>query len=352
MTDSKGRMGYFCSLVPMEIIMAAGYKPIWVKGRADMTAAADAQLYPNMCPYIKSVFTDAVEDGAGAYDGLVFARSCDGVRRLYDAWKAYIPSKFVYMLEVPKNADNLAVTYYASQLRDLAAQIGKVSGCEVSGHALEKAIRDANSIRGKMRELYGRQKASPLPVAGSELFSLGLAVLHGDDGEAVEGAPKPQKKPAATGASAGPGRRIRVMVCGNVMSRPDIFGMIEGAGAEVPVADLCTGLRTFERVVDEKGGDPFLALAEAYLGLPRCSRTAAPAETYARIRDNVKRYNINGVILTALKFCDQQLYDIPFLLKKLGDDGIPVLFIENDYVFKDRDRIRTRVEAFIEMLES
>jgi len=58
------------------------------------------------------------------------------------------------------------------------------------------------------------------------------------------------------------------------------------------------------------------------------------------------------VVLTALKFCDQQLYDIPYLLKKLNDDGVPVLFVENDYVFKDKDRIRTRVEAFVEMLES
>ena len=350
MSDSRAKMGYFCSLVPTEVIAAAGYEPVWVKGRAEMTAAADAQMYPNMCPYIKSLFTDAAESGGNGFDGLVFARSCDGVRRLYDVWKAYIPSKFTYMLEVPKNADDLAVTYYASQLRDFAAQIGKSSGCEITASTLRKAIKDANAARGKMRELHSRQSASPLPMSGSELFMQGIQMLHGDDG--AKGGPATRRKSSAEDAAAGSRKKTRVMVCGNVMSRPDILLMIEGSGAEVPVADVCTGLRSFERIVDEKGDDPFLSLAEAYLGLPRCSRTAEPAETYARIRDNVNRYNVNGVVLTALKFCDQQLYDIPYLLKKLNDDGVPVLFVENDYVFTDKDRIRTRVEAFVEMLES
>jgi benzoyl-CoA reductase/2-hydroxyglutaryl-CoA dehydratase subunit BcrC/BadD/HgdB len=46
------------------------------------------------------------------------------------------------------------------------------------------------------------------------------------------------------------------------------------------------------------------------------------------------------------------LYDIPELLRRLSEDGTPVLFVENDYVFSDRDRVKTRVEAFVEMLES
>jgi benzoyl-CoA reductase/2-hydroxyglutaryl-CoA dehydratase subunit BcrC/BadD/HgdB len=228
--------------------------------------------------------------------------------------------------------------------------LGKESGREVTVSTLRKAIGDANVARSKMREMYSRQSASPLPMAGSELFMQGLEILHGEDG--AKDIATARKKSVAGGAAAGGRKKTRVMICGNVMSRPDIFQIIEGSGAEVPIADVCTGLRAFERIVDEKGDDPFLSLAETYLGAPRCSRTATPTETYARIRDNVDRYNVKGVVLTALKFCDQQLYDIPYLLKKLNDDGIPVLFVENDYVFKDKDRIRTRVEAFVEMLES
>jgi len=352
MTESKGKMGYCCSLVPTEIVMAAGFKPVWVKGRAAMTAAADTYLYPNMCPYIKTLFTDALEDGDAAFDGLVFARSCDGMRRLCDAWNKYIPSKFTYMLETPKNVDRPAVTYFASQLRDFAVQMGKASGSEVTLPALKRAIRDANQIRSTMRDLCSRQKESPLPIAGSELLSCGLEILHGDGSDTSGRITSLKRKAAGSGGSKGGRKKIRVMIHGNVMDRPDLFQMIEERGAEVPLADLCTASRYFERIVDVEGDDSFLSLAEAYLGEPRCSRTAAPAEMYTRISNNVKQYAINGVILTALKFCDQQLYDIPYLLKRLNEDGTPVLFIENDYVFTDRDRIKTRIEAFVEMLES
>jgi len=352
MQGTNMKIGYFCSMVPAEIITAAGLKPVWVKGKAGMTAAADAHLYPNMCPYIKSLFTDALEGGDTTYDGLVFARSCDGMRRLYDAWEAYIPSKFTYMLEAPKNVDQLAVAYFTSQLREFAVQMGKASGSEVTGPALKKAIQDANKTRGVMRDLYSLQKRSPLPVSGSELFSLGLEILQGNGNDAAGRVSSLYKKTAKSGGSGRGRKKIRIMIGGNVMDRPDLFQMIENAGAEVPIADLCTASRYFERVVDEHGGDGFVSLAEAYLGEPRCSRTAAPAEIYARISGNVKQYAVDGVVLTALKFCDQQLYDIPYLLRRLNGDGMPVLFIENDYVFSDRDRIRTRVEAFIEMLAS
>jgi benzoyl-CoA reductase/2-hydroxyglutaryl-CoA dehydratase subunit BcrC/BadD/HgdB len=352
MQGSNRKIGYFCSMSPVEIIMSAGLTPVWVRGRANMTAAADAYLYPNICPYIKSLFTDALEDGGAALDGLVFISQCDGMRRLHDVWKAYIPSKFIYMLQVPKNVDRLAVDYFASQLRDFAAQMEKVSGSEITGPSLKGAIKSANRTRGEMRDFYSLQTKSPLPVSGSELFDLGMQILCGEDSEAADRMSSIRKKAAESRGHGKGKKKSRIMISGNVMDRSDLFQMIENAGAEVPVADFYTASRYFERTVDEHESDPFMALAAAYLGAPRCSRTAAPDEIYDRISSNVKQYAIDGVVLTALKFCDQQLYDIPGLLKRMETDRMPVLFLENDYVFSDRDRVRTRVEAFVEMLES
>ena len=345
-------IGYFCSLVPVEIITAAGLKPVRVKGRAETTAAADAYLFPNMCPYIKSLFVDALDGGGSDCDGVVFTRSCDGMRRLYDAWKAYVPSEFVYMLEAPKNCDGLAVEYFASQLRIFAQKLGKKSGVEVKEDALAEAVKAANHLRRIMQELYARQKQSPLPVRGSELFNLGLEVLSGN-GQDTEGRLKSLYDRVKKQDGPGKGRKKpRVLVSGNVMDRPGLFEIIEGTGAEVPVADLCTASRYFERMVDEEEPDIYRALAAAYLGEPRCSRAASPAGIYARLSKKVKEYEIDGILLTSLKYCDQQLNDIPYLVKNFIAAGTPVLFVENDYLFNDSGRLRTRVEAFIETLES
>ncbi|MCX5997663.1 MAG: 2-hydroxyacyl-CoA dehydratase family protein [Chloroflexi bacterium] len=351
MTVAINSIGYFCSLVPVEIIMAAGLKPVRVKGRAETTAAADAYMYPNMCPYVKSLFADGLDGGKAACDGVVFTRSCDGMRRLYDAWKAYIPSGFVYMLEAPKNCDDLAVDYFSSQLRSFAQQLGKKSGVEVKAGNLVEAVKAQNRVRRMMQELYVMQSKSPLPVKGSELFKLGLEILSGegrDSAGTLKSVIDKVKKQAAAGQSR---RKPRVLVSGNVMDRPGLFDIIEGAGAEVPFADLCTASRYFERTVDENAHDIYGALATAYLGEPRCSRAATPAEIYARLSKKVKEYAIDGVLLTSLKYCDQVLNDMPYLVRNFTAAGTPVLFVENDYLFSDSGRLRTRVEAFIEMLE-
>ena len=63
-----------------------------------------------------------------------------------------------------------------------------------------------------------------------------------------------------------------------------------------------------------------------------------------------KEYNVDGVIDTNLKFCclyDTERYSVE---RALNEAGIPVLGIETDYTDSDAEQLRTRIEAFVEML--
>ena len=65
----------------------------------------------------------------------------------------------------------------------------------------------------------------------------------------------------------------------------------------------------------------------------------------------VKEYKIDGVIDCSLKFCclyDTEKYSVSRALKEAG---IPVMGIETDYTDQDAQQLRTRIGAFIEMLE-
>ena len=349
MRDTSKKIGYFCSLVPEEIIVAAGMQPVRVAGKTDAVSTADAYLYPNLCPYIKNVFVTALDGGTKDLDGVVFARSCDGMRRMHDTWKAYVNTKFIYMLEVPKNKDEQAIQYYASQLRDFAGSLGQAFGMKIKTEALNKAIKSTIGLRRLMQSVYDLQKKSPLPVKGSELFEAGLSAIGEDRKIALEKINNVYKRAKAIESTKGKAKKVRILISGNVMDRPDLFNIVEEAGADVPAADLCTASRYFDRRVEE-GGDPYLALARAYLGAPHCSRTATPGERLAETREIVKAYSIDGVILTSLKFCDCHLHDIPYISKNLTAEGTPVLFLENDYTFSNRSQLKTRVEAFIEIL--
>ena len=75
----------------------------------------------------------------------------------------------------------------------------------------------------------------------------------------------------------------------------------------------------------------------------------------ARIDDIVrlaKEYKVDGVIDVNLKFCslyDTEGYSVERKLKELG---IPVMGIETDYTDSDAQQLRTRISAFIEMLNA
>lgn len=349
MPDTTGKIGYLCSLMPEEIILAAGLQPVRIHGEAEATSIADSYLCSNMCPYIKNVMGTAIEGKGMQIDGMIFTRSCDGMRRLYDIWKSYFDTKFVYMLEAPKNRDEAAVDYYAGQLSEFAGALGSAFGTEVTHAALREAISTMNEVRKAMQGIFTLQKKSPLSLKGSELFEKCIQVLRNDKKHVIEelrGFAKQIKR----GSTRKPSGRVRLMVSGNVMDRKDLLEIIEAAGADVAAVDGCTSLSYFNRIIEDNGDDPYRALAQGYLGKPHCARTASSVERLSEIRDMVKEYAIDGVILTSLKYCDLQLHDVPFFSGELTGQGIPVLFLENDYIFSNAGQLRTRVEAFIEVL--
>jgi benzoyl-CoA reductase subunit C len=351
MRSNNKQVGYFCSLVPWEIMVAAGAQPRRITGEKESTSAADGYLYPNICPYIKNVLSTAMDGGFKELDGIVFARSCDGTRRMYDVWNSHVNTGFIYMLEVPGSNDGQAVQFFASQIRDFSNAIGKAFKKKINDKSVSEAIRKTNRVRQLMRNVLFLQQTAPLPIRGSRMFETGTSLFNMDIQSSLQVLKACYQQSWGPEPASAARRKLRIMISGNVMDRPDLFQIIEDAGADVPAADLCTGLRHYDRIVDENNSDPYLALAQAYLGKPHCARTAKPADRVEEIKENVGKYAIDGVIVTSLKFCDLHLYDAPFIMKSLAEAGIPALFLENDYTFSSKGQSRVRVEAFLEMLE-
>ncbi|MBM3175642.1 MAG: 2-hydroxyacyl-CoA dehydratase, partial [Chloroflexi bacterium] len=232
------RVGWLCSYVPEEVIMAAGLLPVRVSGGGGTVGTADAYLYPNVCPFVKSVMALGLNGQTKDMSGLVFTRSCDGMRRLYDVWKAYVPTRFVYMLEVPKNRDGAAVAYFATQLRRFATVLGQEFGREITDRSLNQAIEAANQARRLMQGMYQTQRTIPLPFSGSEVFQLGLEGM-GMAKDAFVKKLKEYRLPTANQTSGkGKDGKARILVMGNVVDRPDLFNLIENGGADVVAADL------------------------------------------------------------------------------------------------------------------
>ena len=105
----------------------------------------------------------------------------------------------------------------------------------------------------------------------------------------------------------------------------------------------------FEGLV-ETDADPLAALARRYLQGRSCPRMPGGATRLARMADLAREYGAAGVIYSTLRFCDYSLFEAPRVEEMSLRIGLPVLVLENDYVWADRERLRTRLEAFLEMI--
>ena len=64
----------------------------------------------------------------------------------------------------------------------------------------------------------------------------------------------------------------------------------------------------------------------------------------------VREKRAQGVIFFLLKFCDPHAFDYPYLKEALEQAGIPSMVVEVEDRLPADGQLRTRFEAFIEMI--
>ena len=93
------------------------------------------------------------------------------------------------------------------------------------------------------------------------------------------------------------------------------------------------------------------ALADRYLNI----NCACFTPNTGRIDDIVrlyKEYNADGVVYFTLPFCQTYATEFKKVKDALDEKGIPMIMIETGYSLQDAGQVKTRLEAFFEMLET
>lgn len=79
----KRKIGWFCSYVPEEIIIAAGLEPVRLKGEVGKVKESDSYIFSNVCAYVKNILDSGLRNKLKNVEGIMFTNSCDRMRRLY-----------------------------------------------------------------------------------------------------------------------------------------------------------------------------------------------------------------------------------------------------------------------------
>jgi benzoyl-CoA reductase/2-hydroxyglutaryl-CoA dehydratase subunit BcrC/BadD/HgdB len=342
---SDGELLYTCSYVPEEIVLAAGFRPrrFLPEGRP-----ADAWIHPNTCGYVKNVLAAALDSDDLAAAGIIIANSCDAMRRLYDLWTGYVARVPAFFLDVPKKSDDDSVAFFASELTRLCEWLHEVPrGANVSEANLGAAARTCNEIRAMMREVFALQRAVPSGLAGAQVFDLCLA---GTAQTKADFAADIERLLADAKLQDSRARTPRIVVAGGFNSERHVVAEIERAGAGVVALDTCIGLRNYEGCVDE-APDRITALARRYLTRRACARMEGLEQRIRCITELADETQADGVVYCSLKFCDPCLYDVPLISRTFREQGVPFLWLEDDYASSSLGQLRTRIEAFLELIE-
>lgn len=345
--SKRKRIGWLCAYVPEELIMAAGMEPVRLQGEMENVKEADSYLFSNVCPYVKHILEAGLRERSGNLEGIIFTNSCDGMRRLHDLWGQYIGTPFTYMLDIPKHRDEKGIEYFSDQLLDLKTKLEEVTEKDISDHELGNAISHMNNRREMIMDLFERQKEVPSRYRGSDLLDLCLEETRCPKDETTQRIQDMAEQLNTTEYLND--RPERILVTGNVIDKPNLFKIVESAGAEVVAFDNCLGLRHYTDPV-EGGNDLIRNLARRYLLRPPCSRMPGLDEKIERLGQLSQDYSIDGIIQSTVKFCDFALLETPVLEDSVKSRNLPFLSIENDYLWADEGRIKIRVEAFLEMI--
>ena len=263
-------MGTMCSYVPEEMLHAAGYTPVRLRGAPTPLRQADAHLQSFTCALCRSTLDQLLGGELGMLAGTVFSHTCDTMQALADLWKANSqPGHFIDCIMQPANLGaSAALDYLISELRRFREQLAAFSGHPADDAALRASIAQYDETRRLVRTLQADRGRLPTSAYFAILDSAQrmprerFNPILGELLAEVEAFPE---------VASGP----RLFLVGAVLDEPRLLELIEEQSAQVAGDDLCSASRHF---LDQVGtdGDPVENLADYFLRRPPCPTKFRP----------------------------------------------------------------------------
>ena len=358
--QKEGRkvFGTFCVFVPDEVIVAAngivtglcGGSQFWVPG-------GETVLPKSMCPLVKASVGARLGKTCPFFriaDMYVGETTCDGKKKAYEILGEDVP---MYIMDVPQMKRPEDIAKWKNEIATFAKKVEEFTGNTITPEKLAESIKLINEKRKALQRVYDCRKSKCLPISGRDALLMTQISFFDDPARCAQMCNRladELEQRIKDGVSVVPEGTKRILVTGTPLAVPNwkLHNIIETSGGAVVCEEMCTGTRYFENLVDETGttlDEQFQNLSERYMK----TNCACFTPNTGRIDDilrMVKEYQVDGVIDCSLKFCC--LYDTEKrgVSAALKEAGVPVMSLETDYEDTDAGQLRTRIGAFIEML--
>jgi benzoyl-CoA reductase/2-hydroxyglutaryl-CoA dehydratase subunit BcrC/BadD/HgdB len=353
--DARKRAGYFCAYTPPEILNAAGLRHarLFKAGTPEIVSAGERYTQSVFCDFSKScIGSFDQEEGDPFYksvDKLYTFHTCASMKRASEVIEQFVPTTLLNLPRLRGEAASRA--FFREEIVHYKNDVAALAGRTVTDDDVAAQIVVYNKVRRLLRQFSDLRKRPSPPLTGLDFLELVRGFYYLPP-ETLLSTYQPLYEKLARVPDDG-ARPVRLMISGSIMADGDrrLVDLIEREiGARVVVEDHCTGLKPFAHTLREDG-DPFAALADGYLDQAPCARMKPLDDSLDFSTGLAEEYGVDGVIYVYLKFC--ACYGVSKLefLDRLQSRGVPVLELSSDYSVSDIGQIKTRVEAFLEVLE-
>ena len=343
------KLAYFDAdvVTPEEIFMAAGFTPYRLLGNPSIEHdRVNEHVPPTHCVWAKNVLEQSLRGLDHEIKGVITSHGCDCTNREFDIWVGSVDCDFLFYLNVPLKRDIIAQNFFINDLKELISQIENKFQIKIQSERIKEAIKTTNQIRKLLKEI--SEYRSKMILKGSEFHEL-VKLSQTDDKKKVLKLLKEKLIELKNKTPFTEKKMKRILLTGSVIDDTDFLKFLEDKGFQVVADDICIGSRYFWNTIKEDK-NPLEAIAEYHLNKPAYSTKMPSYNRFEFLKFLTEKYEVDGIINIAMKFCEPMLYDHPYMNKKFKELEIPYLFIEMLYNREQYKQLSTRFEAFAEMI--
>lgn len=349
--QGKEVMGLLCSNVPEEIISAAGVLPWRITGTWREAAPLAAVYRPEMtCRYCSHVLESVLTGELDFLDGLATTQLDDDFKRLWDVLHYLNKPPFTYIMYFPHSSTKTTFRMWVKSVSEFKEAIEEWAGVEITEEELRHQTEVYNTMRTLLMRVYELRKKESPAVTGAESLGITTAarIMPRDEFNKELGALLPylEKRKAAFKQT-----RPRILMLSEYLDHLGYVELVESAGSAVVTDDFDTGFRYFADRVDTSQNNLWEALASRYINRPGSARMVDWNKQAKQLLKMIEEFDVAGVI--ELK----QLYSLPlayrfFVMKaRFTEAGVRYISLDREYHLAHLGMLRTRIEAFLEMIE-
>ncbi len=336
-------MGILCRYVPAEMVHAAGFTPVRVRGNNAPLRRVDAHLQSFTCALCRSSLDQFLSGDLAFLRGTVFAHTCDAMQALADLWRMHGGDLFVETVMLPAHLDTPpARPYLLAELGRFRAALAAFAGRPLDDATLQASIALYDETRRLIAALQSRRDR----LSAAQFFAILDAAQVMPPEEC-----NPLLRTLLTDLQEAPvrARGPRLFLVGAVLDEPRLPDLLDEVGVQVVGDDLCSGSRFFRGRVGAEG-DPIARLADYALQQAPCPAKYRPDhDPGAALVDQARRSGAEGVVFVVEKFCEPHAFDYALARPTLEEAGLPSLLLEMEQI-PSLEALRTRLQAFAEML--